>query len=115
MSGGPGSDSRQTMVRSTPLEWARPNHASSHHSCAQTAPAKRRIRPLFAADWGVEVFMGGLSTRRFFAFGLVAAGAVPLASRLRFSSANAVAGAVRAVPIAPVVPKTFKAFGGVRI
>jgi oligopeptidase B len=59
--------------------------------------------------------MGGLSTRRFFAFGLAAAGAVPLASRLRFSSANAVAGAVRAVPVAPVVPKTFKAFGGVRI
>jgi oligopeptidase B len=59
--------------------------------------------------------MGGLSTRRFFAFGLMAAGAVPLASRLRFSSANAVAGAVRAVPVAPVVPKTFKAFGGVRI
>jgi oligopeptidase B len=59
--------------------------------------------------------MGGLSTRRFFAFGLVAAGAVPLASRLPFSSANAVEGAVRAVPVAPVVPKTFKAFGGVRI
>ena len=59
--------------------------------------------------------MGGVSTRRFFAFGLVAAGAVPLASRLRFSSANAVGSAVRAVPIAPVVPKTFKAFGGVRI
>ena len=45
----------------------------------------------------------------------MAAGAVPLASRLRFSSANAVAGAVRAVPVAPVVTKTFKAFGGVRI
>jgi oligopeptidase B len=29
--------------------------------------------------------------------------------------ANAVEGAVRAVPVAPVVPKTFKAFGGVRI
>jgi oligopeptidase B len=59
--------------------------------------------------------MGGLSTRRFFAFGLAAAGVVPLASRLRFSSANAVEPAVRPVPIAPVVPKTFKAFGGVRI
>jgi oligopeptidase B len=59
--------------------------------------------------------MGGLSTRRFFAFGLVAAGAVPLASRLPFSSANAVEPALRIIPIAPVVPKTFKAFGGVRI
>jgi oligopeptidase B len=59
--------------------------------------------------------MGGLSTRRFFAFGLAAAGAVPLASRLPFNSANAVEPAVRAVPIAPVVPKTFKAFGDVRI
>src|SRR6516225_333149 len=59
--------------------------------------------------------MGGLSTRRFFAFGLAAAGAVPLASQLRFSSANAVEPAVRAVPIAPVVPKTFKAFGGARL
>src|SRR6516225_8591861 len=59
--------------------------------------------------------MGGLFTRRFFAFGLAAAGAVPLARRLPFRSANAVEAAVRAVPIAPVVPKTFKAFGGVRI
>ena len=59
--------------------------------------------------------MGGGSTRRFFAFGLAAAGAVPLASRLRFSSANAVEPALRGVPIAPVVPKTLKAFGGVRI
>jgi len=59
--------------------------------------------------------MGGLSTRRFFAFGLAAAGAVPFASRLRFNSANAVEPAVRTVPIAPIVPKTFKAFGGVRI
>jgi len=59
--------------------------------------------------------MGGLSTRRFFAFGLAAAGAVPLARRLRFSSANAVETAVRAVPIAPVEPKRFRAFGGVRI
>ena len=59
--------------------------------------------------------MGGLPTRRFFAFGLAAVGAVPLASRLPFSSANAAEAAVRAVPVAPVVPKTFKAFGGVRI
>ena len=50
--------------------------------------------------------MGGFSTRRFFAFGLAAAG---------FSSANAIEPALRGVPIAPVVPKTFKAFGGVRI
>ncbi len=59
--------------------------------------------------------MGGLSTRRSFAFGLAAAGAVPLASRLRFSSANAIETARRAFPIAPVVPKTFSAFGGARI
>jgi oligopeptidase B len=63
----------------------------------------------------VPDFMGGLSTRRFFAFGLAAAGAVPLASRLRFSSANAIETAGRAFPIAPVVPKTFRAFGGARI
>src|SRR5215472_5491145 len=59
--------------------------------------------------------MGGLSTRRLFAFGLAAAGVIPLASRLRFNSANAIEPAVRGVPIEPVVPKTFKAFGGVRI
>jgi len=59
--------------------------------------------------------MLGLSTRRFFAFGLAAAGAVPLASRLRFSSANGIETAGRAFPIAPVVPKTFRAFGSARI
>ena len=59
--------------------------------------------------------MPGLLTRRFFALGLAAAGAVPLASRLRFRSANAIETAERAFPIAPVVPKTFRAFGGVRI
>src|SRR3974377_683831 len=59
--------------------------------------------------------MGGVSTRRFVAFGRAAGGAVPPASRLRFSSANAVEPALRGVPIAPVVPRTFKAFGGVRI
>jgi hypothetical protein len=59
-----------------------------------------------AAALGSRIFMGGGSTRRFFAFGLAAAGAVPLASRLRFSSANAVEPALRAAPIAPVVPKT---------
>jgi oligopeptidase B len=45
----------------------------------------------------------------------MAAGAVPLASRLRFRSANAIETAARAVPIAPVTPKTFRAFGGARI
>jgi oligopeptidase B len=59
--------------------------------------------------------MRGLSTRRFFAFGLAAAGALPLAGRLRLSSANALETAARAVPIAPVVPKTFSEFGGARI
>jgi oligopeptidase B len=59
--------------------------------------------------------MRELSTRRRFTFGLAAAGAVPLASRLPWSPANAVETAVRPAPVAPVVPKTFKAFGGVRI
>jgi oligopeptidase B len=59
--------------------------------------------------------MPKLSTRRFFALGLAAAGAVPLASRLRFSSANAIEPAAPAFPIAPVVPKTFREFGGARI
>jgi oligopeptidase B len=59
--------------------------------------------------------MRGLSTRRFFAFGLAAAGAAPLAGRLRFSSANAIETAARPFPIAPVVPETFRAFGGARI
>ena len=59
--------------------------------------------------------MRGLSTRRFFAFGLAAAGVVPLASRFRFSSANAIETAARDFPIAPVVPKMFRAFGGARI
>jgi oligopeptidase B len=59
--------------------------------------------------------MGELSTRRRFTFGLVAAGAVPIASRLPLSPANAVETAAHDAPIAPVVPKTVKAFGGVRI
>jgi oligopeptidase B len=59
--------------------------------------------------------MRGLSTRRFFAFGLAAAGAVPFASRLRFSSASAIEAAARDFPIAPVVRKTFREFGGARI
>jgi hypothetical protein len=49
--------------------------------------------------------MGGTPNRRFFTFGLVA-GAVPLASRLSFSSASAVGAAVRAVPIAPWARKS---------
>jgi oligopeptidase B len=59
--------------------------------------------------------MRELSTRRRFTFGLAAAGAVPLASRLPWSPANAVETAVRPAPVAPVAPKKFKAFGGVRI
>jgi oligopeptidase B len=58
--------------------------------------------------------MGGLSTRRHFTFGLAAA-AVPLASRLSFGQAKAVETAAHAAPIAPIVPKRFTAFGGVRI
>src|SRR5690348_1673546 len=59
--------------------------------------------------------MGELSTRRRFTFGLAAAGAVPIASRLPLSPANAVETAAHDAPIAPVVPQTVKAFGGVRI
>jgi oligopeptidase B len=59
--------------------------------------------------------MGELSTRRRFTFGLAAAGAVPIASRLPLSPANAAETAAHDAPIAPVVPKTLKAFGGVRI
>jgi oligopeptidase B len=59
--------------------------------------------------------MAELSTRRRFAFSLAAVGAVPIASRLPLSPANAVEAAARDAPIAPVVPKTVKAFGGVRI
>ena len=55
------------------------------------------------------------STRRFFAFSLAAAGAIPLASRLRFSSANAIGTVARTYPTAPVIPKTFRAFGDARI
>jgi len=56
--------------------------------------------------------MQGIPTRRRFTLGLAAAGAVPLASRLLFTSADA---AARTAPIAPAVPKAFKEFGGVRI
>src|SRR5262245_8723620 len=59
--------------------------------------------------------MGELSTRRRFNFGLAAACAVPIASRLPLSPANAVETTARDAPIAPVVPKTVKAFGGARI
>jgi len=58
--------------------------------------------------------MPGLFTRRHFTFGL-AAGAVPLASRLPFGQAEAVETAAHAAPTAPIVPKSFKAFGDVRI
>jgi len=59
--------------------------------------------------------MRGLSTRRRFTLGLAAAGAVPLATRLPFTPADAAETAAPNAPIAPVVPKTFKEFGGVRI
>ena len=54
-------------------------------------------------------------SRRRFTVGLVAAGAVPLASRLPFGSAEAAVTRAPAPPIAPIVPKRFKEFGGVRI
>jgi oligopeptidase B len=59
--------------------------------------------------------MGEHSTRRRFTFGLAAACAVPIASRLLLSPANAVEAAAHDAPIAPVMPKSFRAFGGVRI
>jgi oligopeptidase B len=58
--------------------------------------------------------MPEFSTRRRFTFSLAAACAVPFASRLPLSSANAETAAYPG-PIAPVVPKIFKAFDGVRI
>jgi Prolyl oligopeptidase, N-terminal beta-propeller domain len=60
-------------------------------------------------------FMGELSNRRHFTFGLAAAGAVPLAGRLPLSPANAVEMAAHPAPVAPVMPKIFKTFGDVRI
>lgn len=56
--------------------------------------------------------MRAIPTRRQFTVGLAAAGAVPLASRLLFTSADA---AAPSAPIAPVMPKAFKEFGRVRI
>ncbi len=58
--------------------------------------------------------MRGLFTRRHFTLGLAAA-AVPLTSRLPFGQAEAVETAAHAAPTAPIVPKIFKAFGGVRL
>src|SRR5262249_37578217 len=65
-----------------------------------------------AAGWGRRIIFMRESTRRRFTFGLAAACAVPFASRLPLSPANA---ETAAYPIAPVVPKMFKAFDGVRI
>jgi oligopeptidase B len=61
--------------------------------------------------------MDGLPTRRDFALGLVAAGTVLPASRwaIGFPPAEANTRAERNAPIAPVVPKAFEEFGGVRI
>jgi len=56
--------------------------------------------------------MRAIPTRRKFTVGLAAAGAVPLASRLLFTAADATAATA---PIAPVMPKAFKEFGSVRI
>lgn len=58
--------------------------------------------------------MRGLFTRRHFTLGLAAA-AVPLTSRLRFGQAEAVETTAHSAPTAPIVPKRFKAFGGVRL
>jgi oligopeptidase B len=61
--------------------------------------------------------MHGLFTRRRFALGLAAASAFPLASRglFQFTLADAATRAERNAPIAPIVPKAFEEFGGVRI
>ena len=77
-------------------------------------PKQGPLKAVFDPYCSVESFMSGLSTRRHFAFGLAAAGAIPLASRLRLSSANAIEAAERG-PIAPIRPKTFRAFGAARI
>jgi oligopeptidase B len=61
---------------------------------------------------GKVIFMQAIPTRRHLLVSLAAAGAVPPESRLLFISTN---GAVPGAPIAPVVPKAFKEFGGVRI
>ena len=77
-------------------------------------PKQGPLKAVFDPYCSVGSFMSGLSTRRHFAFGLAAAGAIPLASRLRLSSANAIEAAERG-PIAPIRPKTFRAFGAARI
>ena len=61
--------------------------------------------------------MHGLPTRRCFAIGLASAGVFPLASRglFQFTLADAATRTERNAPIAPVVPKAFEEFGGVRI
>ena len=58
--------------------------------------------------------MAGLFTRRHFTFGLAAARS---SSRkpVAIWPGQAVETAAHAAPIAPIVPKRFKAFGGVRI
>jgi oligopeptidase B len=84
---------------------------------AQTATVKWRIRHPFDAASGplsAGALTSGLFTRRHFTFGLAAA-AIPLASRLPLDEAEAVETAAHAAPIAPIVPKRFTAFGGVRI
>jgi oligopeptidase B len=58
--------------------------------------------------------MRGLFSRRHFTLGLLAA-AVPLAGRLPFTQATAVETRADVVPVAPIVPKRFKAFGDVRV
>ena len=59
--------------------------------------------------------MHGLSTRRRFALGLAATGAFASRGLFRFTPADAATRAERNAPIAPVVPKAFEEFGGVRI
>jgi oligopeptidase B len=86
-----------------------------------TASKRRRLNAVFATylhrRWvrTADLFHGELSTRRHFTFGLAAAGVVPLAARLPLSPANAVEMAVHPAPVAPVMPRMFEAFGGVRI
>jgi oligopeptidase B len=59
--------------------------------------------------------MHQILTRRRFTLGLAAAGVVPLASRSPFSSAEASVTSAAAAPMAPIVPKSFKEFGRVRV
>ena len=89
-------------------------------SSASILPKHRQLNGAFAAyltrRWvpkAIRFYAWAVHSKAFH-IGL-AAGAVPLASRLPFGQAEAVETAAHAAPTAPIVPKRFKAFGDVRI